>query len=152
MAVTDAASAVHTALTEADTFGLGETIGRDLRPGDIVLLSGQLGAGKTVFTKGIAAAFGIDADEVHSPSFTLVNFYPGTKPLYHIDLYRLNTGAETAYAVDLDEILQDETAIVVIEWAERLGNFPLQDTAVRITIEGDGDGQRRITVNKRESV
>lgn len=148
MAISDSVPVVHTAFTEADMLVLGEAVGRELRPGDVVLLSGQLGAGKTVFTKGIAAALGVNEDDVHSPSFTLVNFYPGAKPLYHIDLYRLNTGAETAYTVDLDEILQDENAIVVIEWAERLGNFPLPVTALRIMIEGDGDEPRRVTVTR----
>ncbi|MEO6390927.1 MAG: tRNA (adenosine(37)-N6)-threonylcarbamoyltransferase complex ATPase subunit type 1 TsaE [Pyrinomonadaceae bacterium] len=148
MAVANTDSVVHTAGTEADTFALGEAIGRSLRPGDVVLLSGQLGAGKTVFTKGIAAALGVHADEVHSPSFTLVNFYPGALPLYHIDLYRLNASAETAYAVDLDEILQDASAVVVIEWAERLGNFPLPATVWRVSIEGDGDEPRSICISR----
>lgn len=152
MAVTNNDPVIHTAFTEADMLALGEAIGGDLLLGTVVLLSGQLGAGKTVFTKGIAAALGVDADQVHSPSFTLVNFYPGAKPLYHIDLYRLNTGAETAYAVDLDEILQDENAIVIIEWAERLGNFPLPATALRIMIEGVGDEPRRVTIFRKQKV
>jgi tRNA threonylcarbamoyl adenosine modification protein YjeE len=110
------------------------------------LLSGQLGAGKTAFVKGLARGLGINPDEVHSPSFTLVNHYPGATQFYHIDLYRLNTGVAAAYAVDLDEILDRPGAVVVIEWAERLGDYPLLVDAWRIEITGDGDEPRQITI------
>src|SRR5215831_4577154 len=102
---------------ESETFALGQRLGADLRGGEILLLDGPLGAGKTMLVKGIAAALGIDREEVTSPSFTLVNPLAGSLLLYHIDLYRLNAGASAAHAVDLDEILTDEQAVVIIEWA-----------------------------------
>jgi tRNA A37 threonylcarbamoyladenosine biosynthesis protein TsaE len=68
--------------------------------------------------------------------------------LYHIDLYRLDEGATAAHAVDLDEILTDENAVVVIEWAERLGRYPLPENICRISIAGDGDEPRRISISK----
>jgi tRNA threonylcarbamoyladenosine biosynthesis protein TsaE len=136
----------HLTVSESETFDLGRLFSAELRTGGLVLLHGQLGAGKTVFVRGIAAGLGIDPDEVHSPSFTLVNFYSGAAPLYHIDLYRLNRGAESAYAVDLDEILQNETAVVVIEWAERLGSFPLPSDHWTVRIDGDGDEPRAIEI------
>jgi tRNA threonylcarbamoyladenosine biosynthesis protein TsaE len=110
------------------------------------LLSGPLGAGKTIFVKGICAALGVDEEEVTSPSFTLVNPYAGRLQLYHIDLYRLDEGAGAAHAVDLDELLSDENAVIVIEWAERMGNYPLPPNVWRITISGDGDAPRRIRI------
>ena len=86
--------------------------------------SGALGAGKTVFVKGLAAGLGLDPAEVTSPSFTLVNRYgEGRLSLYHIDLYRLAEGAAAAHAVDLEELLSDERAVIVIEWAERMGRY-----------------------------
>ncbi|HMH45040.1 MAG TPA: tRNA (adenosine(37)-N6)-threonylcarbamoyltransferase complex ATPase subunit type 1 TsaE, partial [Pyrinomonadaceae bacterium] len=117
---------------------------RDLSGGEIILLNGPLGAGKTMLVKGIAAALGIDQEDVTSPSFTLVNPHPGRLLLYHIDLYRLDEGATAAHAVDLDEILTDENAVVIIEWAERLGHYPLSEDVWRISISGDGDEPRRI--------
>jgi tRNA threonylcarbamoyladenosine biosynthesis protein TsaE len=110
-----------------ETFALGERIGRELRGGEIILLDGALGAGKTVLVKGVARSQEIDEEEVTSPSFTLVNPHRGRLLLYHIDLYRLNEGATAAHAVDLDEILTDEKAVVLIEWAERLGHYPLPE-------------------------
>ncbi len=92
-----------------ETFSLGEQVGKQLIGGEILLLSGALGAGKTIFVKGIAAGLGIDKEEVTSPSFTLVNPYKGRLSLYHIDLYRLDPGASAAHAVDLDELLTNET-------------------------------------------
>ena len=89
----------------AETFSLGQQVGAQLIGGEILLLSGPLGAGKTVFVKGIAAALGLDPAEVTSPTFTLVNPYSGRLTLYHIDLYRLDEGASAAHAVDLDELL-----------------------------------------------
>ena len=110
------------------------------------MLSGPLGAGKTIFVKGICSALGVAEEDVTSPSFTLVNPYSGRLQLYHIDLYRLDAGASAAHAVDLDELLADEKAVIVIEWAERMGNYPLPGNAWRIAIEGDGDEPRRIVI------
>lgn len=129
-----------------ETFRLGKRLGEQLAGGEILLLSGALGAGKTIFVKGIAASLGIDAEEVTSPSFTLVNPYEGRLPLYHIDLYRLEEGASAAHAVDLDELLMNEHSAIVIEWAERLGRYPLPDNVWRIGISGDGDDPRTISI------
>ena len=129
-----------------ETFDYGHQLGAQLEGGEILLLSGPLGAGKTLFVKGICAALGIDEEDVTSPSFTLVNPYSGRLQLYHIDLYRLDEGASAAHAVDLDELLSDERAVIVIEWAERMGNYPLPGNVWRIAIEGDGDSPRRISI------
>ncbi|HBB95442.1 MAG TPA: tRNA (adenosine(37)-N6)-threonylcarbamoyltransferase complex ATPase subunit type 1 TsaE [Blastocatellia bacterium] len=129
---------------QTETFDLGEDLGRELSGGEIILLNGPLGAGKTMLVKGIASALGIDQEDVTSPSFTLVNPHPGRLLLYHIDLYRLDEGASAAHAVDLDEILTDENAVVIIEWAERLGRYPLPEDVWRISLSGDGDEPRRI--------
>lgn len=131
----------------AETFGLGRQLGAQLNGGEILLLSGSLGAGKTIFVKGIAAALGLDPAEVTSPTFTLVNPHSGRLTLYHVDLYRLEQGASAAHAVDLDELLRDEEAVMVIEWAERLGRYPLPGTVWRIAISGDGDDPRSISIH-----
>ena len=132
----------------SETFTLGSRIGEQLIGGEILLLNGALGAGKTILVKGIAAALGVDTEEVTSPSFTLVNPHQGRLLLYHIDLYRLDAGASAAHAVDLDELLTNENAVIVIEWAERLGNYRLPDNFWRVGIAGDGDDLRKITVQK----
>jgi tRNA threonylcarbamoyladenosine biosynthesis protein TsaE len=133
---------------QKETFDLGVRIGAELSGGEIILLDGALGAGKTVLVKGIAHALGIDEEEVTSPSFTLVNPHPGKLLLYHIDLYRLDEGATAAHAVDLDEILTDEKAVVVIEWAKRLGHYPLPENVINISITGDGEAPRTISISK----
>ena len=130
-----------------ETQKMGAHFGLSLQGGETVLLSGPLGAGKTLFVKGVAQALRIPEDEVTSPSFTLVNHYTGRLKLYHIDLYRLNEGAEAAHAVDLDELLLDERAVIVIEWAERMGAYPLPEPVWRINIHGDGDEARTISIN-----
>lgn len=134
-------------LRAEQTFGLGKQIGAQLTGGEIFLLNGPLGAGKTVFVKGIAAALDIDPTEVTSPSFTLVNIYSGRLSLFHIDLYRLEEGAAAAHAVDLEEVLNDAQAVVIIEWAERLGNYTLPSNARRVTISGDDEGPRTISIS-----
>jgi len=130
-----------------ETFVLGKQIGSQLTGGEILLLDGPLGAGKTVFVKGLAAGLDIDPEEVTSPSFTLVNPYIGRLPLFHIDLYRLDEGASAANAVDLEELLTDSRAVIVIEWAERLGGYPLTADVWRIEISGDGEARRRILIS-----
>src|SRR3954469_9580610 len=122
--------------SEADTFALGERIGRELAGGEIILLDGPLRPGKTVLVKGMAQSLAVDEEDVTSPSFTLVNPYEGRLLLYHIDLYRLNEGVTAAHAVDLDELLSDEQSVIVIEWAERMGNYPLPDKVIRVQILG----------------
>lgn len=132
----------------AETFRLGERVGAQLRGGEILLLSGALGAGKTIFVKGIASQLGIQTDDVTSPSFTLVNPHEGRLLLYHIDLYRLDAGASAAHAVDLEELLTNENAVIVIEWAERLGNYRLPENVWRVGISGDGEEPRTVSIRK----
>ncbi len=141
---------VWTSREPAETFDAGRRVGERLEGGEVLLLSGTLGAGKTVFTKGLAAGLGLDPAEVSSPSFTLVNRHDeGRLVLYHLDLYRLAEGAAAAHAVDLDELLAEERAVIVIEWAERMGAYPLpEETVWRVQIEGDGEEPRRVTVSR----
>src|SRR5580765_5571425 len=87
-----------------ETFRLGEKIGSELKGGELVLLTGGLGAGKTVITKGIMSVLSYDPDEVTSPSFTLVNLYNARLDVYHIDLWRLDEKTDAAVAVGLDDI------------------------------------------------
>ena len=133
--------------TPQDTFDLGDKLGESLRGGEMILLSGGLGAGKTLFTKGILYALRYDVDEVTSPSFTLVNLYKTEKfDVYHIDLWRIDEKYDAAAAVGLPEILEDETAVTIIEWSERLKDFAFPEKTFHITIEGDGDDARKIRI------
>jgi tRNA threonylcarbamoyladenosine biosynthesis protein TsaE len=132
---------------EGETFALGERVGAQLAGGEIILLDGALGAGKTIFVKGLARGLGLDAGDITSPSFTLVNRHDeGRLTLYHLDLYRLDEGASAAHAVDLDELLADERAVVVIEWAERMKGYRLPAPVLRVSIAGDGDEPRTVTI------
>jgi tRNA threonylcarbamoyladenosine biosynthesis protein TsaE len=112
-----AISMVYMSPSVEKTMWLGQELGSLTEEGDVIALIGDLGGGKTWFTKGIALGLGIDADSIVSPSFTLVNEYHGTHPLYHIDLYRLTSKADIA-AFGLEEYLTG-SGIVVIEWADR---------------------------------
>ena len=132
-----------------ETFNLGHQVGARLEGGEILLLNGPLGAGKTLFVKGLCSALGIAEEDVTSPSFTLVNPHDGRLRLYHIDLYRLDEGASAAHAVDLDELLIDEQAVIVIEWPERMGAYPLPNAVWHINISGDGDSPRLISISRR---
>ena len=133
--------------TPEETFELGEWLGNSLKGGDAVLLFGDLGAGKTLFTKGVLYALRFDVDEVTSPSFTLVNLYKTVKfNVYHIDFWRIDEISNAAFAVGLDEIFEDEKAIVICEWSERLKDFSFPAKVIKVKIEGDGDDARKISV------
>ena len=134
-----------------DTFTLGERIGAQLQPGDVLLLRGGLGAGKTLLTKGILNALDFDIDEVTSPSFTLVNLYrTPTLDVYHIDLWRLHENSDVASIVGLEEILAEENNAAIIEWSEKLRSFSHSGRIIEVSIAGDGDDPR--TINIREAV
>lgn len=129
------------------TFDLGGKIGENLSGGEIILLNGGLGAGKTLLTKGILYALDFDVDEVTSPSFTLVNLYrTETCDVYHIDFWRLDNIADVGTAVGFNEILEDEKAVVIAEWSERLRKIDFSNEIIRVFIEGDGDDARKITI------
>jgi len=109
-------------ISEEQTLNLARDLARKATLPAHFLLFGDLGSGKTLFTKGLAEAFGVDdPTEVTSPTFTLVNQYKGRIPIYHIDLYRIETGA--LIGLGLEEILDLTNAVVIIEWAERLGSL-----------------------------
>ncbi len=126
-----------------ETRAIAARLARDLNPGAVVLLSGDLGAGKTAFVRGLAEGLGLAASEVTSPTFTLVHEYRGGRlPLIHVDLYRLESA-------DLAEIgLDDDLAasgVVAVEWPERLTRAT--PGAIRIHLEDAGDNAREIERN-----
>ncbi len=109
-----------------------------------ILLYGDLGAGKTVFAKGLADGFGVaDVDDVSSPTFTLINQYAGWVKIYHIDLYRIDTGSVDG--LGLEDIFDEPNAAVIVEWAERLGSFETPG-ATRVFISYIDDHSRKIDV------
>lgn len=110
-----------------DTLSLGKKIGQHLETGDIVFLFGELGAGKTTLTQGIAQGLGVAKDEyVRSPTFTLVNQYKGKTPLFHIDLYRIGSPRELE-DLGLEEVFASE-GVSIVEWAEKL--FAREDASI----------------------
>ena len=121
--------------SEEDTRRIASALARGLRPGCVVLLHGDLGAGKTAFVRGLAEGLGLDDDPVSSPTFTLVHEYRGGRvPLYHADLYRLPDGAR------LDDLGLDEAAdegVLAIEWPERLSSPVPGAIDVRLDIIGE---------------
>jgi tRNA threonylcarbamoyladenosine biosynthesis protein TsaE len=135
--------AEHITTSEADTAAVARDLAGSLGPGDVLLLSGTLGAGKTAFVRGLAEGLGIDAEEVSSPTFTLVHEYRGGRlPLYHADLYRLDKAATDD--LGLEELHE---GILAIEWPDRLTHAA--PGARHIVIEVlDGD-RRRISVGDR---
>ncbi len=141
-----AAAAERTAFTlsEAETFEMGRAVARGLRGGELVLLEGDLGLGKTVFARGIAAGLGIPPEDVSSPSFTLVQEYPGGRlPMFHVDLYRLDDPEEIG-TLGLEEIL-GAGGVVVVEWGEKLPPY-LRREAIAVRFHDVGEGSRRIEV------
>lgn len=114
-----------------ETFALARNIGEQLKGGELFLLTGELGSGKTVFAKGLAAGLGIDPADVTSPTFTLVNSHEGRLRFYHIDLYRLDAGAHQG--LGLEEIFDDEAGVSAVEWPERLSLVPARSIVVKMS-------------------
>ncbi|MCC6745133.1 MAG: tRNA (adenosine(37)-N6)-threonylcarbamoyltransferase complex ATPase subunit type 1 TsaE [Acidobacteria bacterium] len=126
---------------------VGRRFGETIDAPALVLLDGELGAGKTLFVRGMAAGLGKSPDEVTSPTFSLVNRYgTGRCPLVHLDLYRLDaaTPESTARLVGLDDLLAEQ-AVVVVEWADRLEGLDL-GSPIRVSIAYDGDDARIVDV------
>ena len=138
-----------------ETLELGHKIGERLGAGDCVLLFGGLGAGKTTFTQGLARGLGLPQEEyVRSPTFTLVNQYPGRIPIYHLDLYRLDTMDEME-ELGLEEVFSGD-GVCIVEWAEKLMAPTCEDEfsplfgidshlQIRLKIEGDDSRSVEIT-------
>lgn len=120
------------------------SLGGELQGGEVVALIGELGAGKTVFVKGMAKSFGISEDEVESPTFTLINIYDGRKKLYHVDLYRIE-GEDEMLEAEIWEAV-DYNSIIVVEWAEKFKSL-LRMSSVKVKIEVEGE-ERRIEIER----
>jgi tRNA threonylcarbamoyladenosine biosynthesis protein TsaE len=131
--------------SESGTSAAGERLARVLGAGDVVLLFGELGAGKTAFVRGLARGLGAEPEDVSSPTFTLVQEYRGGRlTLYHVDLYRLEP-AEIA-DLGLDEMIEGD-GVVAIEWADRWRDRP--NDAIEVTIRDAGDNRRTIVTGVR---
>jgi tRNA threonylcarbamoyladenosine biosynthesis protein TsaE len=136
-----------------ETLQLGKSLGSSLISGDIILLNGDLGAGKTHLTQGICYGVGLEESSyIRSPTFTLINEYQGKLPIYHIDLYRIDS-LEEIYSLGLEEILFNQ-GITIIEWAEKLRSpknnknliLNIQDR-IEINIEIVSESEREFTFN-----
>ena len=128
---------------EAESIREGENLGRTLAPGAVVALYGELGAGKTAFTRGLAAGLGISMS-VSSPTFTIVNEYPGKIPLFHFDMYRLESENEL-FDIGWDDYLE-RGGVCVVEWSEKVpGAF--MPGAVAVRFENLGGDMRRLEIS-----
>lgn len=129
-----------------ETEEMGFRFGKTLNPGDVVALYGDLGAGKTTMVKGIARAFGINPRDITSASYTIIAAYETDPPFYHIDLYRVEEGADLDNTGIWDCIGGD--SVVIIEWAENLGD-KLPDKLIAVRITDAGNGSREIIIEGR---
>jgi tRNA threonylcarbamoyladenosine biosynthesis protein TsaE len=132
-------------VSDQETIRLGRRLGSVLSKGDVVGLAGELGSGKTWFSKGLALGLGVNADMVvTSPSFTLVNEYEGKCPFFHMDLYRLDSLSDVQ-SIGLEEYLNDDS-IVAIEWADRWPEI-LPEGTVTVKLVIIDDHQREISIS-----
>ena len=130
--------------SEEETYAFARRLAESLPLPAHILLFGDLGAGKTTFTRGLAMGFGIEVvDDVSSPTFTLINQYKGRVKIYHIDLYRVENG--DLRGLGLEDIFDDPHAAVIVEWAERLGEFQTPG-ATRVFLEYVDGSTRKIGV------
>jgi len=142
MSTSHPAERVVTTRDAAETRSLGARLAAVARPGDLLCLVGELGAGKTQVAKGFAVGLGI-TDTVSSPTFVLMTEYDGRLPLFHLDLYRIADAADALAGGLLDE--RQLAGVALVEWAERLGRA-LPVARLDVVIEGTGDEPRRIAL------
>jgi len=135
---------IHSSSPE-ESIRFAERLGELLRPGDLILLSGDLGAGKTTMTRGLAKGLGVTERYITSPTFTLINEYAGRAPLFHVDLYRLSGEAEVE-GIGLEELF--ERGVVVIEWSERAGSL-IPEERLELDLKVTGETSRDILVRGR---
>jgi tRNA threonylcarbamoyladenosine biosynthesis protein TsaE len=133
-----------TTTSAEETFELGRSLAEPIVSRAAFLLEGDLGSGKTTFTKGVAAGLEIDPREVHSPTFTLVAEHDGRLKLYHIDLYRLDNPQDILDHLGLDEIVQ-EHAVTVVEWSEKIEGIAV-DAGYRVKFTWVDETTRQITI------
>ncbi|MCX5998432.1 MAG: tRNA (adenosine(37)-N6)-threonylcarbamoyltransferase complex ATPase subunit type 1 TsaE [Chloroflexi bacterium] len=127
------------------TVDLGRRIGEKLGPGSVVALTGELGSGKTCFTKGLCAGLGLPEKEVTSPTFAFVNEYQGRLPVMHIDLYRIE-GVDAALELGiLDYLQRARLGVAIIEWADRIDSL-LSDTYLRVSFSVISSRKREIVL------
>jgi tRNA threonylcarbamoyladenosine biosynthesis protein TsaE len=131
-----------TTSSEEATMDAGRTLAAELHAGDVLLIEGPLGAGKTAFVRGLAEGLGADPGDVSSPTFTIMQQYAGAIPVYHADLYRL-TAADAA-DLGLEETGMD--GVLAVEWPDRWAGAPV--TALRILIDDEGGNERRIHIRR----
>jgi len=140
-----------TTSSECETIELGAALGATLRAGDVIAVSGELGAGKTRLARGVAIGLGLEPGVVSSPTYVLVNEYvrdDGAPPLVHVDAYRLR-GAEDLASMGWEQV-QDQDAITLIEWADRIAD-DLPASALHIQMTHAGGDDRRITMTGRDA-
>lgn len=139
--------AEHITRSADETIALGRALAPRLAPPKLVLLRGDLGAGKTTLVKGIAEGFrAAEPQDVTSPTFTLIHEYRGPDAtVFHIDLYRIETERELA-TLGIDELLRDDRAVLLIEWGEKFPRF-VRERDVEIAIDRLGDAERAIRIS-----
>jgi tRNA threonylcarbamoyladenosine biosynthesis protein TsaE len=129
-------------LSEDETLELGRSLAQSLKGGELILLEGDLGMGKTVFVRGVAAGLGVSPEDVNSPSFTLVQEYCGGRlTVFHVDLYRLDSVEEVS-SLGLEEIVSSG-AVTLVEWGEKLTTYQRANAAI-VRFHDVGEGSRRI--------
>ncbi len=136
--------------SEEDTLAIARALGAVLVPGDVVALTGDLGAGKTVFCKGLGEALGVPRERVTSPSFTIVTEHAGRVPFRHVDVYRLSSARE-AEEIGLEELFGGD-GVCVVEWAEKIDiMLPNDRIQVKFLFSEEGGDRRRLFVSAGDS-
>ena len=129
--------------SDKETFEIGENFGRSLKGGEVILLNGDLGAGKTVFAKGIAKGLGVDAI-VNSPTFTIMNEYLGSVRFCHFDMYRIDDESELR-ELGFEEVIGDKNTVCAIEWASKTPSV-IPSSAINVYISKISNDEREIEI------